>query len=87
MAKPRAVVTPGERFRYVITLRNSRRNSTQNNVVISDNLPSQINPINAINGEIVNQSVTWVVPTLLPNAERSFGLEVQCPQTQLLGDN
>ena len=85
VAKPRAVVSPNERFRYVINVQNIGETAL-NNVVINDQLVSQLSPVNAVNGEISGQTATWIIPTLLPNAERNFTLEVQVSPNAVIGE-
>lgn len=83
--RARAVVSPGEQFRYQLIVQNTGLTAL-NNVLITDQLPPQLRPITAEGGQLAGRVATWVIPALLPNAQRVFNLEVTLSPSATVGD-
>lgn len=75
----------GGLVRYRIDLENSST-ALRSNLVLTDILPSDSIVNFADGGQVTPQSVTWNIPTLNPNEQRSFELELRIPDSLSPGD-
>ena len=86
IAQDEPTARPGDAVRYLIVVRNIGI-APVNNLIVTDRLPAQLRPVSATeNGQIVGDEVTWVIPALLPNAERTLILGVNVSPNAAVGE-
>ena len=74
--RPRPVAQSGERVTYVLRVINTTVASL-NNLVINDQLPAGLRAVNAPEGIITGNTVSWTIAELPEGQERSLTLEVE----------